>query len=93
MKQFMTRRDFLTSSAGAAAAAGAITYFPWSQKAFAHDAKNDRLTIGCIGVGGMGTYDGYLHSAFGDIVAVCDVDSRHAERAKNDPNLGKGKQK
>jgi predicted dehydrogenase len=38
---------------------------------------------------GMGNARG--HSHFGDIVAVCDVDSRHAERAKNDDRVGKGK--
>ena len=28
---------------------------------------------------------------FGDIVAVCDVDQRHAARARNDAKIGKGK--
>ncbi len=31
------------------------------------------------------------HSRFGDIVAVCDVDSRHTEKAKQAENIGKGK--
>ena len=39
----------------------------------------------------MGTGDARGHANFGDIVAVCDVDSRHADRAKNDKNIGKGK--
>ncbi|HLQ43216.1 MAG TPA: Gfo/Idh/MocA family oxidoreductase, partial [Planctomycetaceae bacterium] len=86
-----TRRDFLTTTTATAAAAGALHYFPWSQKAFANDAKNDRPRIGCIGVGSMGTGDAHGHAGFGDILAVCDVDSRHAERAKNDDKLGKGK--
>ena len=84
-----TRRDFLKTST--AAAAGTLVYFPWTQKAFANDAKNDRPRIGCIGVGSMGTGDAHGHAGFGDILAVCDVDSRHAERAKNDEKLGKGK--
>ena len=28
------------------------------------------------------------HSRFGDIVAICDVDRRHAEEAKNDTHIG-----
>ena len=39
----------------------------------------------------MGTGDAQGHAGFGDVVAVCDVDSRHAERAKNHDRIGKGK--
>jgi len=85
-----TRRDFLKTTT-AVAAASTLTYFPWTQKAFANQEKNDRPRIGCIGVGSMGTGDAHGHANFGDILAVCDVDSRHAERAKNDDKLGKGK--
>lgn len=53
--------------------------------------KNDRPSIGCIGVGSMGTGDARGHANFGDIVAICDVDRRHADRANNDQNIGKGK--
>lgn len=84
----VTRRSFLQASAGIAAAA---PYFTWTQKTFANNAANDRPTIGCIGVGSMGTGDAYGHAAFGDIVAVCDVDTNHVEKAKNDPRIGKGK--
>lgn len=82
-----SRRQFLATSAAAAA----VPYFAWNQKAFANDSKNDRPTIGCIGVGSMGTGDAQGHAHFGDIVAVCDVDMRHAERAKNHDGIGKGK--
>lgn len=84
----VSRRRFLGTSAAAAATA---VYFPYGAKAFANTAKNDRPIIGCIGVGSMGTGDAHGHNQFGDIVAVCDVDSRHAERAKADGNIGKGK--
>jgi len=83
------RREFLKTSA-AVAAVGTVPYFA-TEKAFANQAKNDRPTIGCIGVGSMGTGDAHGHSNFGDIIAVCDVDSVHAERAKNDAKIGKGK--
>ena len=86
-----TRREFLRRSAAAAAAAPIIPCFSTSASAFANASSNDRPTIGCIGVGSMGTGDARGHASFGDIVAVCDVDARHAERAKNDERIGKGK--
>ncbi len=83
-----TRRDFLRKTA----AAGAVTpYFAWNRGAFAAEDKNDRHVIGCIGVGSMGTGDAHDIGRFGDIVAVCDVDANHSERAKHDGNIGKGK--
>lgn len=86
-----TRRDFLKKSTTAAAAIGAVPHFLSSRKALGAESPNDRLRIGCIGVGSMGSGDARAHSRFGDILAVCDVDSRHADRAKNDKNIGKGK--
>ena len=86
-----SRRDFLKRSAIAAAAGGAIPYFDWNQEAFANNSPNDRPQIGCIGVGSMGSGDAAAHAEFGDIVAVCDVDSRHLEAARNDPKIGRGK--
>ncbi len=86
-----SRREFLKKSSAVAAAGAAIPYFSWTQKAFSNDAKNDRPRIGCIGVGSMGSGDAQQHSGFGDILAVCDVDATHAERAKQDPHIGKGK--
>jgi len=86
-----TRRDFLKTSAAAAAAAGAVPYFSWTQKAFANASPNDRPRIGCVGVGSMGSGDARGHAGFGDILAVCDVDARRAEGARNDGRIGKGK--
>ena len=100
-----TRRTFLTTTGRAAAVGASIPYFAWSQKAFANDEKNDRPTIGCIGVGSMGAGsqrhaprelgrgagDAGHHARFGDIVAVCDVDSRRVDRAKEHEKIGKGK--
>jgi len=85
-----TRRDFLKTSSMLAAGT-ALPHFAWSQPAFANKSANDRPIIGCIGVGSMGTGDAHGHSGFGDIVAVCDVDQNHANRAKNDDRIGKGK--
>ena len=82
-----TRRDFLKTSA----AGGAAAYFRSSPQAFANNAANDRPQIGCIGVGGMGIDDAINHANYADILAVCDVDSRHAARAKHDERIGRGK--
>ncbi len=82
-----SRRSFLQT----AAAATSVVYFPWSETAFANSSKNDRPVIGGIGLGGMGTGDCHEHSRFGDFMAVADVDSNHADRAKNDERIGKGK--
>ena len=84
------RRQFLASSA-VATAATTLTPLAWTSKAFANQEKNDRPRIGCIGVGSMGMGDAHEHAHYGDILAVCDVDSRHAERAKHHERVGKGK--
>ena len=50
--------------------------------------KNDRPNIGWGSSMGSGDARG---ANFGNIVAVSDVDERHALRAKNDPKIGAGK--
>ena len=87
--QQTTRREFLQQSA-IFAAAGSVAYFPWSAPAFSNDEKNARPRIGCIGLGGMGRGDARAHARFGDIVALCDVDAKHLEEAKNEEKIGKG---
>ncbi len=86
-----TRREFVKRSALAAASGAMAPYFAWNHRAFANHSPNGRPRIGCIGVGSMGMQDAPGHAAFGDIVAVCDVDSKHAEQARMDKNVGKGK--
>ena len=73
-----TRRDFLRTSAGVAAAA-AVPYVWTSRYAKAQD-KNDRPNVASIGVGGMGTGDGRSASRFANMVACADVDRDHAEK-------------
>jgi len=78
-----TRRQVLRSAAALAAGGIAVPYWMTGKKAQAGESKskNDRPLVGAIGVGGQGT--GILQSAarFGDVVAVCDADLDHAERA------------
>ena len=83
-----SRRDFLKTSAIATAAA--VPYFAWTKEAYPNYAKNDRIPIGVIGCGSMGRGDAgraLVHG--GEIVAVCDVDSTHTQRANKQLSEGK----
>lgn len=79
-----SRRGFLVQSA-AAAVAGSVPYWCCAPKTLADESKskNDRPRIGCIGVGGRGLGDSRSAARFGDVVAICDVDLNHAEKAQN----------
>lgn len=87
-----SRRDFLRVAASSALLAplGAATA-PRSASAAAFRAANDRPRLALIGAGGQGSYDARRASRFGDFLAVCDVDKNHAEAARADRNIGKGK--
>ncbi|MCA9271126.1 MAG: Gfo/Idh/MocA family oxidoreductase, partial [Planctomycetales bacterium] len=86
-----TRRQFLKTSA-AAAAMGSPYFFTGAnsqtQNAKAQE-KNDRPLIGQIGCGGQGNGITGRARAFGDVAAVCDVDSQHAAAAKQKHSGGK----
>jgi predicted dehydrogenase len=80
-----TRRDVLKSAATATAIAALPKWFieSGSSRAFAQEnSPNERPKVGLIGCGGMGTGDAKNALRFGDIVAVCDADRSHAERAR-----------
>jgi len=85
-----TRRTFLQQSATTAAALATLPYWHTSAQA-SPLAAADRFGIGCIGLGGMGSWDAEDHARFGDILAVCDVDANHRERARVNERSGKGK--
>ena len=79
-----SRRRFLRNAAGVSAGAVGFPYIIRST-ALGAAAPSERITIGCIGVGGQGT--GNMQGFLGkneqvQVVAVCDVDKRNAERAK-----------
>jgi len=76
----VTRREFLRVSSSVLASGTTIPYFVSSARARAKSA-DDRLRVGSIGVGGRGTADMRTAAKFGDVVAVCDVDRKHAELA------------
>lgn len=90
MKYFsqMNRRNFLKKSSRAVAATVSFPYFiPTSALGKAGTvAPSERITIGCIGVGGMGTSNmrSFLNKSAAHIIAVCDVDKAHRDRARQE---------
>ena len=71
MSLVTNRRKFLQASAAASLSywvAGGI-------KAAESRSPNERIQLGCIGVGGKGKSDVQNASKFGKIYALCDVDS------------------
>ena len=81
----LNRRTFVKR----VSAAGVMAAFPSIIPASAlgrerRPAPGNRIVIGCIGVGSQGTgnMNGFLDKDEVQIVAVCDVDRDHLERAK-----------
>ena len=81
------RRGFLKASAASIASIGVPTIVP--SYVLGKDAPSNTLRIGCIGTGRMGHGDmnACLHSGLdpqtnAHIVAVCDLDRRRVEHAK-----------
>jgi predicted dehydrogenase len=85
-RQRITRRSFLKKTTGLAAGAIAFPYVvPSSALGKAGTiAPSNRIVMGAIGVGSMGTGDmrGFLNKREVQMVAVCDVDKKHYDRAK-----------
>ncbi|HPN35590.1 MAG TPA: Gfo/Idh/MocA family oxidoreductase [bacterium] len=90
MQQTIGRRFFFKQLAGAATALAA----PLAAPCFVPDralgrsgrtAASERITMGFIGVGGMGTGDlrAFLQKARAQVVAVCDVDDEHLYQARD----------
>jgi len=84
MKSFhVPRRSFLKRCSAFAAASGLPVWFVERQLAAAEAgakpvAANDRPNVALIGCGGQGTRDAQNAAAFGNVVAVCDVDTKRA---------------
>jgi predicted dehydrogenase len=85
-KKQINRRQFLKRATGITA--GALT-FPYLIPSSAlggagRPAPSNRIVMGCIGVGSQGTGNmrGFLGKKEAQVVAVCDVDKNHRERAK-----------
>ena len=81
-----SRRVFIKQCATLAAVSGLPLWFVDGLRAEssgipALPSPNDRPGIALIGCGGQGKGDAKRASAFGEIVAVCDVDANHAAAA------------
>ncbi len=77
-----TRRDFLKTTTAGAAALGASSWFNPLPGFAAQDSPNERPVLGCIGTGSRWNAVGPNAMKFADCVAVCDVDTRHTDKAK-----------
>ncbi len=80
----LTRRDFLKSSACAAAGAAFAAPACVPSSVFGTNAPGNRITLGCIGTGRISHTDMREIMAFDEarIVSVCDVDSNRMKDAK-----------
>ena len=81
LQKRITRRDFLKGTVVAVAG-------PWVMASSAlgaeeRPAPSERIVMGCIGVGGMGTGNmrGFLANPDVQVVAVCDVDAKRRQAA------------
>ena len=83
----VTRREFLRGSVVTAAAFAVPTIVPSS--VFGANAPSNRITIGSIGLGGMGTGNmkGFKGKSGSQVVALCDVDAGHLEKARQTAGL------
>lgn len=83
----VSRRAFLKRCSAAAALSGLPLWFV--ERTLAAEAvsgtkkpgPNDRPGVALIGCGGQGTRDAQNAASWGDVLAVCDVDSKHAAAA------------
>jgi len=82
----VSRRRFLQSASAAAAVPACF----WPGSSAAAEDKSSRPRLGMIGCGGKGLDDARVASAYGDFVAVCDVNRSHAELYANNPLLNDG---
>ncbi len=85
-KKSMNRRQFIQRSAGVTIAGICFPYIvPPSVLGRTNTIlPSDKITVGCVGMGGMGREDmgTFLAESDAHVVAVCDVDALRLQRAK-----------
>ncbi len=83
----MNRRQFIKRTSGVAVGGIAFPYIVSSSvlAQSAGVAPSNTITVGCVGVRNQGTGDmrSFLEESDARVIAVCDVDSRNSQRAKN----------
>jgi predicted dehydrogenase len=83
----ISRRSFLQKCSATAAATSLPLWFIERELAHAEEPKatikspNERPRMALIGCGGQGSGDARDAQRFADVVAVCDVDKNHIDRA------------
>jgi predicted dehydrogenase len=90
----LTRRQFLRNAAGVAGGAIGLPYIIRSSALgkFGAVAPSNRIVLGAIGVGWMGTENlrAFLNEKDCQVVAVCDVDANHLDNARQIVNAKYG---
>ncbi|MCP4455235.1 MAG: Gfo/Idh/MocA family oxidoreductase, partial [Planctomycetes bacterium] len=84
-RKAMSRRKFMQFTGQAATAMALPTLIDSRVLGQGAVAPSNRITIGCIGVGGHGTHvnlKSFLAKSDAQVVAVCDVDSRNMANAE-----------
>jgi len=91
-KKSISRRQFLKKAGGIGAGSIVFPYFVPSSVVGRDGrvAASNRITVGCIGTGGMGqgNMKGFMAEPDVEVVAVCDVDASHREKARMTAGLG-----
>ncbi len=82
-----SRRRFLRQSASVLGGALASPYVFTAARA-QDSAPSDRPILGLVGCGGQGRWDMAQAMRYGDVAAVCDVDSARAEEAAEQVRQG-----
>ncbi|MBN1125664.1 MAG: Gfo/Idh/MocA family oxidoreductase [Sedimentisphaerales bacterium] len=82
-----SRRTFLKSAASVATVASVPFIVPSS--VLGQAAPSNRITIGCIGLGGQGTGNmrGFIAKKDSEVIALCDVDKGHLQKANEQVKL------
>ena len=84
------RRRFIKATAAATAGA-VVPYLFWTPKTLAQEtkSKNDRITLGVIGAGGMAGGNMRAARDWVDVVAIADVDAGRRESSNKSMSQGK----
>ncbi|MCA9430427.1 MAG: Gfo/Idh/MocA family oxidoreductase, partial [Candidatus Omnitrophica bacterium] len=84
----MKRRDALKTGVSLAA----LGYL-YPLRSMAGVSANDKIQVGCIGLGGMGRGDmrDFLSHDDCEVVAVCDVDENHLNESRDEVKEKSGK--
>lgn len=86
-KKIINRREFIKGAA-TAGVAGASAFSIVPASALGRDARrpapSNRITLGCVGVGGQGNSNlgAFLNEPDCHVIAVCDVDKNHLRDTK-----------